>query len=427
MLVDIPPILTIPTNTGGASNSKIEKYIPTSYIWSKIKKHVQKKYRDLVKSSLESQSTHIKDAFKDVFRVVNCDALTFFDSPNGEDTISEYLQKDFSSLLLLLCEKIPNKYATAILQNYLKSHFTSFINILDQDVFNINSETVHSVQNFESFATSLLTSEKLKPEVPKFNYDKSFSSNTKINEYVDKLEKCCKATISDSDRSPDEEKIPEILKVSENAIHLTLQTGLDGFLKSFLTPSKDKQYIELPVFEVFKKHFMQCSNDVEFLAELFNMYSARSITFMQKIEGQFFIENQQLNEYIIKFILTKHPYTVKIISECIKHTADLKLTLKPEIEDQKTRLTTMNIYCGFLIYAVSSPPDPTDADFFNHLTKEFENETIVNAAIIARKDNTNFIETEIVDNLSEKHKAQFSKDLKRIFALNGKEVLYLRT
>jgi len=415
-----------PAFIGG--NGEIPNYMPTSYIWKRIKKYVQKEYKTFIKDSLNSNSTAIKDAFKDVFRVVNCDALRFYESPNT-DEISKYLNEYYCEILETLCMQIPNNYAVNILQNCLKFGFTQITDLLKSEVFNVQPDTYHSVRDFSFFANAFLTSTQLRLESPAFYYDKSYLGNTKINEYVSKLEKCCKSKIEEIDRTPNDQTIPEILKVNAHAIHLTLKNGLDGLLSSFITPSPNKQYMELPVFEVLKKQFMQCSNDVAFLAELFNMYSARSITFMQKVQGQFFNENIELNQYILTCVLTKHPYTVKIVSECIKHTADLVLKIKTEF-DAETISNYASIYCAILIYTASV----TEFKSIKPSNNPKEENTYIQHMLVSYRNlsiqlglTSNDTIGAIFNQLTEKDKKTVNEDLKRIFALNSVKLFAANT
>lgn len=398
----------------GGDDGKIPNYMPTSYVWKKIKSHVQQDYRKLIKTNLEPLSEHIKEAFKDVFRVVNCDALTFFsDKKDAAKIMNDHLQNDFNKILEFMCEKMPDNFAVNILQNYIKNNTKNFIQFLTGNVFHTVST---NATKFQSFIDAFLNNTNLQPEFPQFDYDKPFKGkNAEIDAYVEKLEACCKKEISDADRTPDNSKVPKIIIGEDVAIHLAQIEGLPGFFESLMAPSKDKQYIELPVFELFKEQFMQCSDDVALLAELFNMYSSRSIQFMQKVQGRFYIGNTQMNEYIIKFILTKHKYTTKIISECIRHVADIKLSLSklsPEIVNIEELISK---YATFLIFSVSKTSlkvtKPENGDYINFFT---EIHTEIN------NDTPNIISDPIISKLfiDEDGIKKYNSELTKLFALN---------
>lgn len=425
---------------GGGDDKKIPNYMPTSYVWTKIKSHVQQDYRKLIKTNLEPLSEHIKEAFKDVFRVVNCDALTFFtsddDQLNAARMMNEHLQNDFNKILELLCEKMPDNFAVNILQNYIKKNTDNFIQFLTGNVFQVKSSNANTANNFQSFVDAFLKHKSLQPELPPFfNFDKKFKGkNVEIDTYVDKLEACCKKGISNEDRNPYENNVPEIITGKEGAIHLAQSEGLPGFFESLMAPSSEKQYIELPVFELFKEQFMQCSDDVDLLAELFNMYSSRSIQFMQKVQMRFYVENAPMNAYIIKFILTKHKYTTKIISECIRHAADKKLSLTnkiPQLQPLDIPLdiqiyeyeyaTGMSKYATFLIFCVSktslknSKPDTGDSYYITLLNQVTEENDGIIINYISQYLNDNIIKEFV---LTEKDKQKYNSELTKLFALN---------
>lgn len=431
---EIKNVITLPENLvsqatkriGGGDDGKIPNYMPTSYVWKKIKSHVQQDYRKLIKTNLEPLSEHIKEAFKDVFRVVNCHALTFSED-SYNNPMNKHLTGDFNKILEFMCEKMPDNLAVNILQNYIKNNTDNFIQFLTGNVFNTESSMATP---FKYFVDKFLNNDSLQPEVyPPFEFKfvlfkEMFKNNPDINAYVDKLEACCKKEIYEADRSPDESKVPEIIIGKDRAIHLTQSKGLPWFFESLTTPSSEKQYIELPVFEVFKDQFMQCSDDVALLAELFNMYSSRSIQFIQKVQGQFFIENPPMNQFIIKFILTKHKYTTKIISECIRHSADIKLEFLKKGIKQINAEQNQNIgvgeiisrYATFLIFKVSktslkyNKPDSSENFYIKFLTGFYnENQTINDTLPIV-----NFI----INLYQQKDKKKYNSELTKLFALN---------
>ena len=416
-------------NKGGGKTTL--NSMPASYVWKYIKSYVSQDYRKLIKTNLEPLSAHIKDAFKDVFRVVNCDALTFFtaidsggdDNKTANDAMNTHLQDGFEQILKLLCEKIPDNYAVNILQNYIKNNADVFVQFLTDNVFKDPPSPKNTASNFENYVNNFLNHPDVQPEFPTFDFNKKYTNNQDIEAYVTKLEKCCEKKLEDKDLSPDPSKVPKIIKGDDGAIHLTLNEGLPGMVESLAIPSKDKQYMELPVFEVFKEQFMQCSNDVGFLKELFNMYSSRSIQFMQKVQGQFSDENVPMDEYIMKFILTKHKYTTKIVSECIRHAADLYLNLHNKKKDTNNQDNKDNIknlisnYTTLLIFSVSktslnvSKPDQS-SDYIEFLAifyTDFQN----NADIQKTVSTVNAVYSSLPEG-----KKDYNAVLTDLFALN---------
>jgi hypothetical protein len=307
--------------TGGRVSKQIPEYIPSTYIWENIKGYVEERLQILIqeKMSLNKENTEsIKKGFQEVFLQANCDSLDLVSIENEEMTVM--LNQEYHRMLDYLCKSIPDKYAAPILQSYILRNFDAFTNylatIFKQDVSFIESFFL----GYRNVPSKMFEDTDVKPVYPEIKRE-----DVPADADYDALDDCCNKR--DGDKDLDATGVSGFIK--------TENIGKEPSIKDRFTPS-----ILLPAFNVFKKEFTECSENTDFLAVLFNMYSGKSIKFMQQIQQQF--SHDGVNDFIERYILTKHPYTTKIIAECIKHASDIKITLaknsknvpKPVDEDE---------------------------------------------------------------------------------------------
>jgi hypothetical protein len=191
--------------------------------------------------------------------------------------------------------------------------------------------------------SKVLEDQSILPEYPDIQRIKKYPDN--IGE-LGSLDDACSER--KADKGLDSYGVSEFLKVENITSERTLE--------DYVTPS-----ILQPAFEVYKEEFNQCTENMEFLKNLFNMYSARSIKFMHQIRAQF--EDNKTNDFIERYVITKHNYTMNIVTECIKHSTDIKVTLlnnfrkdisETEQQENNEKLTrSLSYYTAYLIYLAS--------------------------------------------------------------------------
>jgi hypothetical protein len=302
-------------------NTKIPIDIPSTYIWEKVQAYVEEKLdKDISKkiSSNPGISSNIKTAFEETFLKMNCDCLDI--SPDNKK-MTEYVNTEYSKILDGICKTIPKRYAASILQRYIERNFDTFVYFLNTTVF---KEGIVP-KMFETFffqhsnvPSSLLKNKDVLPIHPTIVIQKNDSGQPNSN---------------------------SLCKVSDGVNMDT--TGLSDYLKSENIKENSginayKPAIIKPVFNIMKEQFTQSTENEEFLKNLFNMYSQKCIQFIKQIQSQFDnaandtandTANDKVSDFIERFILTKHEYTTKLISECIKHVSDIKTTLVAKIEN----------------------------------------------------------------------------------------------
>ena len=407
-----------PSQSGGDGetivDNKIPNYIPSTYVWERIKGYVETQMSYAIEDKLKSDSKTteaIKEGYNEVCLQLNCDCLDLVSETN--ENITTHLNEEYHAILDHLCKNIPDNYAAAILQSYILRNTDEFIAYLET-VFkeDVNPIETYVLGYFEysSVPSKIIKNKEIAPVYPELE-----RHNVAPNEYYDKMDNCC------NDRKGDQ--------------HLD-STGISNFIRMSNIQSENSMIdnvipaILFTVFNVFKEQFQQCSEkeNEEFLSELFNMYSGRSIKFMQQIQMQF--KNNGVNDYIERFILTKHSYTSKIISECLKHVSDIKLTIynNHKINNSKDSGTSISIkksdiikhlsyYATFLIHSAAE----TNANIDN--TKKYPFIEHIKTRIPAFKTSADpgnqiNIQENIIDEISDKLLIQFNKSLKRVFSVN---------
>lgn len=350
---------------------KIPEYIPSTYIWEKIKNYVETKIKVAIHHKLvlnKENTDSIQNGFKDVFFQSNCDSINLESTKNEQMT--EYFNKEYHALLYALCLNIPNNYATQTLRNYVLRNFTDLSHFLTT-VLHTNANQVETYLlgafNYNSVVSKVVEDESIQPEYPDIERIDNYPNN--IGK-IGSLDDSCNER--KADKGLDSNGVSEFFKVE----NITSEKSVEDYV----TPS-----ILLPAFDVYKEEFNQCTENMDFLKNLFNMYSARSIKFMHHIRAQF--ENNKINDFIERYIITKHTYTMNIVTECIKHATDIKVSLlnhfrkdaSEEKQQQNNEELTRNLsyYTAYLLYLAS--------------------DTNINVAKISSIPHIDFIKSEIDD------------------------------
>ena len=426
-----------PSQTGGTAPEQIPQYIPSTYVWEKIKNYVETQIQVAIRYKLvlnKENTEAIQSGFKDVFLQSNCDSLNLESTKNTQMT--EYFNNEYHALLNALCSNIPVDYATRILSNYILRNFTDlseFLNtVLSTDISQLETYLL-SYFKYNSVIPKILENPSIQPEYPELERTTSLDAMHKY----DSMDECCNDRKADT--GLDSYGVSEFLKV-ENI-------EKDQSMADNITPS-----VLLPAFEIYKEEFNQCTENLEFLKVLFDMYSGRSIKFMHHVRAQF--ENDSTNDFIERYIITKHTYTTKMITECIKHAADIKITLqrnfrKDEDEDEdeeqnqqdNAELTqNLSYYTAFLLY-ISSDTDKLKyiehnsrfpyIDFIKSRVEEDETQTKMDRrkyVVDYIKDGTDNKQVtdsilSIINGIPEHEQANYNSSLKTVLFANKQSIM----
>jgi hypothetical protein len=107
------------------------------------------------------------------------------------------------------------------------------------------------------------------------------------------------------------------------------------------------------VFNHFKEQyesiFEKETADIEFIGKLFSMYDSNCLAFLKFIHSQFESNATFIRIYVLRYIFTKHTYTIPTLSKCIQHAADLGTK---HIEPNGITEGDLIHYAIFLIYQV---------------------------------------------------------------------------
>jgi hypothetical protein len=396
-------------------NSKIPEYIPSTYNWYKISKYVNSNIQVLIKGKVELNNDTIKDVFKKIFQQVNCDSLEIVEE---NELMKTYLQKHFETILLTMCENIPNCLAENILYSYTKRNFTTFTEFLKEISFKMELNALDYFYNYVPilngrYETNFLNAKNTMPKLPELD----ITVSQPIDSSNDNAEnKCCseEKRIKDSDISIEGDK--------ENPdLNIIRGTPPEDQIENISEYIISKPYINMSVFDVFKQQYMSAVENKDFLGELFGMYSSRSVKFMRFIQLQF--DTEVVDTYIERYVLFKHKHTTKIIAKCIKHAADIKPKLiesnytKKDEDPTKLEDIPMYIskYAAYLIYQASNAGFSVDSDkeYYNKIKSNIEDPF---------KDPITKLFTNIQKYIiSEKYtESNYNDDLKQIFAVNHK-------
>jgi hypothetical protein len=264
--------------------------------------------------------------------------------------------------------------------------------------------------------SKVLEDQSILPEYPDIQRIKKYPNN--IGK-LGRLDKACEDR--EADKGLNSYGVSEFLKVENITAERTLE--------DYVTPS-----ILQPAFEVFKEEFNQCTENMEFLKNLFNMYSARSIKFMHQIRAQF--EDDNTNDFIERYVITKHNYTMNIVTECIKHSTDIKVTLlnnfskdRGETEQQENNenlARSLSYYTAYLIY-LASDLDITVEKIGNTPHISFIASRIddfikqIQVSVDANEINESIIS--IIDNIPDNELADYDRSLKKILVQNNTSIL----
>ena len=314
------------------------------------------------------------------------------------------MNQEYHKTLDYLCKNIPDTYAAPILQSYILRNFDSFTEYL-ATIIKQNPGWIESyVLRYRHMPSKMFEDANVKPVYPEIKREV-----VPPDADYDDLDKCCNERAGDKDL--DSTGISDFIKTE----HIDKEPSI----KDQFTPS-----ILLPVFNVFKKEFNECSDNVDFLAVLFNMYSGKSIKFMQQIQQQF--SHNGVNDFIEKYILSKHPYTTKIIAECIKHALDIKITISMSTSNQdeytkKTELTLVSQYAAFLMHsiAVLKPNIDTPTKIHSHITYVTGQIPIFNNLLNTYQDPISLkILEDIINQIPTNETGAYNKALRTIFSAN---------
>jgi hypothetical protein len=408
----------------GPVDTTIPKHIPSTYIWEKIRGYVETQIQMGIHNHVnmnQKNTNAIKSGFEKVFLQANCDSLDV--SPNNKK-IMECLTTEYHNMLDYLCINIPDRYAAAILQSYLLRNFdevTAYFNTLFAEPGEFGVFDSLFLGN-ASLPPKMLSNKNITPIYPQIR-------TQEVAKDTNALDKCCDAR--ESEKGLDSTGISDFMK--------TENIGKERSIADRVTPS-----ILTPVFDVYKAEFTKSTNNPDFLKVLFDMYSGRTVKFLKQIKLQF--DNDYANDYIERFILTKHQYTTNIITECIKHAADVRLTLSglkkgktsPENEPATDSFDIVSKYAAFLMHSAANmtPPNINDVDetpfirfIEDQLTSFFTGQPLlmslnpVNAGV-------SDIATQITDNIIGKIPSQeldaYDKSLKTLFSTNKTVVAMMR-
>lgn len=402
---DVIPIPVL--QTGGAQEQpkqKIPEYIPSTHIWDKIKVYVESQTRMLIEHNLNLNTDPIKRSFKEVFLQVNCDCLNIVDEKNEQMT--DFFNREYHSILETLCKNIPDEEASLILQSYIVRNYPAFVDLLSS-VFEKEGNVADTfLFDYSSFASEILEHEDIKLVPPEIDRQSKSGPN-------DSDPPC---DVRNGDNNLSNDKVPDFLAIEG--------IGKERSIADKVTPA-----ILLSVFNVYKDQFEQCTRDEPFLRELFDMYSSRCIKFMKQIRLQF--ENDGVNDYIEMYILTKHPYTSKIISESAKHAADIKASIakKPalteeeeedpvKIEEQKGTqdnfVRLISQYAAFLMHTGSIVKPYIDTTVQNPFIGFIESQVSLFSNLVA-PGLAKEINTEIIGRISPQEQAAYNTGLQKIF------------
>jgi hypothetical protein len=403
---------------GGSGDSiKLPKDSPSATNWDKIDARVESETAAFIKSKLENPviSNAIKEAFKEVFMQFNCDCLDVVDDKNK--IMTELLNKELHRILETLCRNIPNESAAFILQSYIIRNFLPFVDLLVKVLEKDTNFIDAFILEYGSFASDLLNNDAIKLVPPEVN-----RKEIKVDVANDALDECCNER--NGDKNLDATGVP--LFLSTEGINNNSLKIIDGITPSILSS----------VFDVYGDLFNECcSKDGEFLGKLFDMYSSRCIKFMKQIRLQF--ETDGIDDYIETYILTKHPHTSKIISESVKHGADIKTILAklhvkvlteeededPEKikENKKTQdefIRLISQYAVFLMHTGSIVNPTIETNVQNPFIEFIKTQVSEFSKLVSSEEISQKIIDEIIWEIPDPEKGAYNKGLQKIFTTN---------
>jgi len=401
---------------------KIPPYMPSTYAWEKIKKYVETQIQVAIHYKLvlnKDNTNSIQNGFKAVFFQSNCDSIDLESTKNEQMT--EYFNTEYRALLNALCLNIPVSYAAPILSSYVLRNFTDLSDFL-RTALSANASKIETyllgAVNYNTTVSKVLEDKSIQPEYPDLQRIKKYPDN--IGD-LGSLDKVCEDR--PADKGLDSNGVSEFLKVENITAERTLE--------DYVTPS-----ILQPAFEVYKEEFNQCTENMEFLKNLFNMYSARSIKFMHHIRAQF--EDDKTNDFIERYVITKHNYTMNIVTECIKHSTDIKVTLLNnlkkdvnETDQQETNDTlprSLSYYTAYLIYLASDLDITVEKIsktphiyFIKSRIDDFINQIKFPDDVDAKKINDSIIS--IIESIPDNESANYDRSLKNILVANKNSIM----
>jgi hypothetical protein len=403
-IVRSPPQSKIQVQKGGVG--VVPEYMPPSYKWDNIKTQVEEGITKLIEEKIDTNfniQNSIKEGFKEVFLQVNCDSLDLSSELNN--TITTYLNIEYRNTLDYLCKRIPDKYAISILQSYILRNFAGFAAFIETTL-KIDQNPVKSyLLSYQNVTSLIFDNQDVIPVHPKI-----IREVVPKDEENDKLDNCCNER--KEDQKLDYEGVSDYL--------VTKSVDNEPSIFDKFTPA-----VITPVFNKFKQLFTECAKDEEFLKELFDMYNGRSIKFIKQIQMQFTKDDNGINDFIERSILTKHPYTKDNISECIKHVANIKFSLfkqtKNKINDKDVDVNKIfSQYALFLIYMSLTPQEFNDTyttpyiDFVQTQWKSFESE------VNKYNNEIELLEVNyIIENIPIQENTSYENSLKLIFDMRS--------
>jgi hypothetical protein len=400
---------------GDNANRKIPEYIPSTYNWYKIRKYVNSIIQLLIQNKVELNNNEIKDAFKKVFQQVNCDSL---EMDEDNEYLKTYLQQQFESILLTMCENIPNILAEQILSSYMKRNFTTFAEFLKKVSFNMESNVLDYFYNYVPllngrYETKFLNAKNTIPKLPELNINVAQPADPSLDNAENK---CCSKDkrIKDADISIEGNKENPDLDIIRG-------TPPEDDIEKLSEYIMSKPYINMSVFDVFKQQYLSATENKDFLGEIFGMYTSRSVKFMRLIQLQF--NTKIVDTYIERYILFKHKHTTKIIAKCIKHSADIKQHLieyyKQNTFEDPSKLNDIPMYIAqyatYLIYQVSNAKFTVndDKEYYNQIKSNIEDPFKEPVSKMFANIQKYIIGKKYTE-------SNYNGDLKQIFAVNHK-------
>lgn len=412
------PIVRTPAQQKGGDN-KIPKHIPSTYIWNNIRGYVETQLQMRIIGNInmnQANTNAIQDAFKIIFSQSNCDSLNLSDK---NEKMTEHLNAEYHNILDYLCINIPDKYAAKILQSYLLRNFNEVVAYFDTFL----NEDNYSAPIIEVFDSYFLNYSALPPIM---------FSNADITPVYPKVRRqnVPKDTSDESDKPCDDPKLQSLNSAGVSDFFKMNNIGKEKSIADSVTPM-----ILKPMFDIYKDEFNKCTEDDIFLKTVFDMYSGRCVKFLKQIQLQF--EQDIVNDYIERYILTKHLYTTNVISECIKHAAKIKSKLSKKSDSglepgpespASASANNMSKYVVFLMHSASDlAPNINVNDtmpFFefvkNGLDGFFTN-GLLNLGDSAQQIISE-INAEIIENIPPQELKEYDGLLKNIFSKNERRI-----
>jgi hypothetical protein len=138
---------------------------------------------------------------------------------------------------------------------------------------------------------------------------------------------------------------------------------------------------------------------------------------MKQIQMQF--NSNEVDDYIERYILTKHPRTTNIISKCIKHAADIKLVVfqKEHLDDDEPN-QLITEYSAYLMYlcCVEGGRKPVVEYIQNQNQLSGFAEKVNGLGLGSGSNRVLEIPEKIIDQIPDQHKNQYRIDIETVLS-----------